>query len=67
MGNKTSNYLLSMDPKPTDRKSENVVGKLRANWVRAADDFYVYSTHALSGSPDLATPFTMQASTRRKL
>ena len=31
MGNKTSNYLLSMDPKPTDRKSENVVGKLRAN------------------------------------
>lgn len=32
MGNKTSNYLLSMDPKPTDRKSENVVGKLRANW-----------------------------------
>ena len=36
MGNRTSNYLIAMDPKPTDRKSENIVGKLRANWVRTA-------------------------------
>lgn len=32
MGNRTSNYLIAMDPKPTDRTSPNIVGKLRANW-----------------------------------
>lgn len=33
MANRTSNYLIAMSPNPTDRKSENVVGKLRANWT----------------------------------
>lgn len=35
MGKKTSNYLISSDPKELERKSVNVVGKVRANWVSA--------------------------------
>lgn len=34
MGKKTSNYLIAMQTKPTDRKSAALVGKLRSNWVR---------------------------------
>ncbi|OQR89265.1 tubby-like protein [Achlya hypogyna] len=30
--NTTSNYLLSMDRSPTDRRSRLIVGKLRSNW-----------------------------------
>lgn len=37
MGNKTSNYLMSVDDNPTDRKSDNIVGKLRANFVRGVE------------------------------
>ncbi|GLE00697.1 hypothetical protein PINS_up009485 [Pythium insidiosum] len=29
---KTSNYLLTMEPQPSDRRSALIVGKLRANW-----------------------------------
>lgn len=39
-GNKTSNYLLSMDPHPTDRASRRVVGKLRANWTGSEYTMY---------------------------
>jgi hypothetical protein len=31
---KTSNYLLSMEARASDRKSPLLVGKLRSNWVR---------------------------------
>lgn len=33
---KTSNYLLTMEKTPTDRRSPLILGKLRANWVRAS-------------------------------
>ncbi|CAK4666504.1 unnamed protein product [Aphanomyces euteiches] len=38
--NKTSNYLLSMDRSPTDRRSALIVGKLRSNWSGASYTIY---------------------------
>ncbi|ETW06773.1 hypothetical protein H310_02931 [Aphanomyces invadans] len=38
--NKTSNYLLSMDRCPTDRRSGLIVGKLRGNWSGASYTMY---------------------------
>ncbi len=34
MGKKTSNYLVCMDLKASDRVSPLLLGKLRSNWVR---------------------------------
>mmetsp|Transcript_26112 Transcript_26112/g.34302 ORF Transcript_26112/g.34302 Transcript_26112/m.34302 type:complete len:410 (+) Transcript_26112:198-1427(+) len=43
--NKTSNYLISMDMVPTDRSSNRVVGKLRANW--SGSEYTIYD-HGLN-------------------
>eukprot|EP00753_Platysulcus_tardus_P018132 PLAT6733.2.p1 GENE.PLAT6733.2~~PLAT6733.2.p1 ORF type:complete len:371 (+),score=141.75 PLAT6733.2:47-1159(+) len=42
MKNKTSNYLISMDDDPTDRSSDSIVGKLRANFVGSSFTIYDY-------------------------
>ncbi|TMW64433.1 hypothetical protein Poli38472_013055 [Pythium oligandrum] len=38
---KTSNYLLTMEKNPTDRRSPLIVGKLRANW--SGSEYIVYN------------------------
>ncbi|KAF0694112.1 Aste57867_14998 [Aphanomyces stellatus] len=40
INNKTSNYLISMDRNPTDRRSGLIVGKLRGNWSGASYTVY---------------------------
>jgi hypothetical protein len=57
--NKTSNYLICMDPDPTDRSSSTVVGKLRANWTGSA---YILYDHLLN--PEKAAT---SSTTRREL
>jgi hypothetical protein len=40
MKNKTSNYLLSMELEPNDRRSNMIAGKIRANWTGSTYTLY---------------------------
>ncbi|KAG9403578.1 hypothetical protein AC1031_006221 [Aphanomyces cochlioides] len=50
--NKTSNYLLSMDRSPTDRRSALIVGKLRSNWSGASYTIYDHGLNPNKSSLD---------------